>query len=212
MHSPKGLSCLFLPLLMGAAAWAVTAADVVLLPPSTMTDRLVALCGSGPLAFLAHGAQSIMEGCTLLLERPVRAAVAFAINYANDYPIPAEALPLDLLQVFCLFAGILVIASLMGIGVSVLEGARPQLVEDALGRERRVLDALTQPASAGAAQAEEAQAGEKTLDEASIGEDSPDEAPTEGGSAEGVPPEETPADESAVEEPPAEGDSLEIAD
>ncbi len=212
MHSPKGLSCLFLPLLVGAAAWAVTAADVAVLPPSTMSDRLVALCGSRPLAFLAHGAQSVMKGCTLLLERPVRAAVAFAINYANDYPIPAEALPLDLLQVFCLFAGILVIASLMGIGVSMLEGARPQLVEDALGRERRVLDALTQPAPTGAAQAEEAQTGEKTLDEASIGEDSPDEAPTEGGSAEGVPPEEAPVDGSMVDEPSTEGDSLEIAD
>lgn len=171
MHSPKGLSCLFLPLLVGAAAWAVTAADVAVLPPSTMTDRLVALCGSGPLAFLAHGAQSIMEGCTLLLERPVRAAVAFAINYASNYPIPAEALPLDLLQVFCLFAGILLIASVMGIAVSLLESARPQLVSSVLEREQRVLDALTKRESDEKALAEEVPAEEVVTEEASSDEE-----------------------------------------
>ena len=192
LHSPKGLSCLLLPLLVGAAAWSLTAVDATTLPPSTMTDRLVAICGSGPLAFMAHGAPPIMEGCTKLLEGPVRSAVAFAINLANDNPIAADALPVDLLQVFCLFVGILGVASLMGIGVSVLESVRPELAEKASAREKRVLDALAKPVAA----------GEETLaEEAPAQEAVPADAPAEAAAVdEEAPGEEAPAEESPLDD------------
>ena len=165
LRSPKGLSCLLLPLLAGAAVWSLTAVDATTLPPSTMTDRLVALCGSGPLAFLAHGAQPVMEGSAKLLEMPVRAALLFVLNLANDNPIPADAISPELVQVFCLFAGILLIASLMGIGVSLLEGARPQLVSSVLEREQRVLEVLTERVAAKKAPIEEASAEDPTSEE-----------------------------------------------
>jgi hypothetical protein len=156
-----------------------------------MTDRLVAICGSGPLAFMARGALPIMEGCTKLLEGPVRSAVAFAINLANDNPIAADALPVDLLQVLCLFVGILGIASLMGIGVSVLESVRPELAEKASAREKRVLDALAKPVTA----------GEETLaEEAPAQEAVPEDAPTEAAAVD----EEAPAEEALTEEAPGE--------
>lgn len=166
LFSPKGLSCPLLPLLAGAAVWSLTAADATTLPPSTMTDGLVALCGSGPLAFLAQGAQPVMEGSTKLLEVPVRAAMLFVLNLASDNPIPADAVSPEIVQVFCLFAGILLIASLMGIGVSLLEGARPQLVEAVLEREQRVLEALTKNDSDEKSLAGEVPAEEYVIEEA----------------------------------------------
>lgn len=208
LYSPKGLSCLFLPLLLGVAAWSLTTVDATALPPSTMTDRLVAMCAGGPLALLAHGAQPVMEGCAKLLEGPVRAAMLFVQNLGNDNVIPADAISPELIQAFCLFVGILLVASIMGVAVSLFEGARPQLVEAVCEREKRVLDTLTRKTPAEAAQAVEAQAGE----EASIEENSPGESSTEGISTEEVPSKETLVGEDTVEEPPAEGDVTELAD
>lgn len=199
LRSPKGLSCLLLPLLAGAAVWSLTAVDATTLPPSTMTDRLVALCGSGPLAFLAHGAQPVMEGSAKLLEMPVRAALLFVLNLANDNPIPADAISPELVQVFCLFAGILVIASIMGIGISLLEGARPQLVESVLEREQRVLEVLTERVAAEKAPIEEVSAEESTSEETFSGE-----VPA---ASEGMPTDES-ADKPVAEKPQREDGAL----
>lgn len=162
LKSAKGLSCLLLPLMVGAALAFAGRADAGALPPSVATDALLAACASNPLVgLLAGGAQPVVDGFSMLLGGAVTAGLKAMLSLPDE---AAAKLPAGLVSVWCMVPGILLIASAMGVGVSVLESLRPQLVAAQLSREEAAMEGESGPTQASSLAEQPAAGAERELD------------------------------------------------
>lgn len=115
LRSPKGLCCLFIPLVLGVAFGFVAQADASIWPPSAETSAFVGFCTRNGLArFLANGSMPLARAFKKLLGP----AVITAVKFLAGQP---EKVSANLVRVLCFYPGIFGVASVMGVAVSALE-------------------------------------------------------------------------------------------
>lgn len=135
--SPQGLGCSLFCLLLSCSVAILTQADASALPPSTLTDALRGWL-DGPVAqAMADAARPVVDAFTHLLWPWAASLVGPAFGYSTKV---VAALPAGLVDVVCLYPGIVLLASCMGVAVSVLELVRPDLKQAQLEAEARELE------------------------------------------------------------------------
>ena len=173
LRSHKGMSGLLFPLVLCATVGIMRQADVGALYPSALTDALRGfLAGDGLAQALASGATPLVNAFSSLMGPFVTTHAGAVFGYSAEV---VANLPKPLIDVICLYPGIILLASVMGVAVSILEIVRPGLVEAQLATEAAEIAELEeQVESTSAADAAPAAETESAAD-ASLAADTPTE-------------------------------------
>ena len=136
--SPRGLGCSLFPLLLCSSLGIVQQADLSALPPSALTDALRDQLANGTaVRAMAGMARPVVDAFSGLLGPTATSLMGPVFGYSDKV---VAALPAGLVDVVCLYPGIILVASFMGVAVSILEIVRPGLVEAQLEAEALELE------------------------------------------------------------------------